>query len=124
MEKENTQTDLIELFNQSMNILEFEKVKFKDWYNINKEFEKALSKNQLKTNYIIRYAKALSSAKILFYYYSELKFFLEKKKQLEQLIEKTVISITKQKNKDDRKEIYQEVYLKENNEQTKLVKRI
>lgn len=118
MNKAQKQEDLINLFNKTMKFLEFNKVYFKDWYNITSDFEKAIRENRLKTNYMLRYAKILLTSKVIFFHNEEVKIFLEKKKQLANLIEVLIMNPSKKG-----KEIYQEVYLKDDQEPKKQTKR-
>ena len=43
MEKDHKLEETLKLFNEVMHILEFNKVSFKDWYNLNRAFEEIIS---------------------------------------------------------------------------------
>ena len=116
MEKDHKLEETLKLFNEVMHILEFNKVSFKDWYNLNRAFEEIISENQLNTNYMLRYATVLYTSKVILLFDEEVEIFREKTKQLAKLIETKIVKKSKNKNYDDRKEIYQEVYLKNNND--------
>jgi len=116
MEKDHKLEETLKLFNEVMHILEFNKVSFKDWYNLNRAFEEIISENQLNTNYMLRYATVLYTSKVILLFDEEVEIFREKTKQLAKLIETIIVKKSKNKNYDDRKEIYQEVYLKNNND--------
>ena len=123
MEKDHKLEETLKLSNEVMHILEFNKVSFKDWYNLNRAFEEMMSENQLNTNYMLRYATILYTTKVILLFDEEVEIFQEKTKQLAKLIEKIIISKSKEKQYDDRKEIYQEVYLKDDQEPKKQTKR-
>lgn len=123
MGKDHKLEETLKLSNEVMHILEFNKVSFKDWYNLNRAFEEMMSENQLNTNYMLRYATILYTTKVILLFDEEVEIFQEKTKQLAKLIEKIIISKSKEKQYDDRKEIYQEVYLKDDQEPKKQTKR-
>ena len=123
MEKDHKLEETLKLSNEVMHILEFNKVSFKDWYNLNRAFEEIISENQLNTNYMLRYATVLYTSKVILLFEEEVEIFREKTKQLAKLIETIIVKKSKEKQYDDRKEIYQEVYLKEDQEPKKQTKR-
>ena len=122
MEKDHKQEEIIKLFNKALFLLTYNKVSFKDWYNLNKAFEKLISQNKLNTNYMLRYATVLYTSEVIILFDEEKKLFEEKTKQLSNLIETIIIKKAKTKKYDNRELIYQEIYLKQNSKQTNRIK--
>lgn len=116
MEKEHKYEEIAILFNKSINILQNNKVFFKDWNNLNRIFEQLMSKDIFNLNYILKYATILYSSEVIFYFKEDEQIYKETKAKLEKLIEKIIINKHKDRNYDERKEIYEEIYLQDQKE--------
>lgn len=124
MEKEHKYEEIAILFNKSINILQNNKVFFKDWNNLNRIFEQLMSKNIFNLNYILKYATILYSSEVIFYFKEDEQIYKETKAKLEKLIEKIIINKHKDRNYDERKEIYEEIYLQDQKEKRRKIEKV